>query len=195
MKKQVNESPKLIPSSNFGLDKEDKNKYILQRLQRKKKVIDNFGGYDIYKSGSAYFVLSDDGMIGYLMITKDDKVRRLKMPFATQVIVWRIYGKALPSGLASYIFWKHLFSIHHLIMSDSQQTSDGQRFWMDQVGRALKNKLFVYVANIRTGETSKVLDTKDAFGNDVYGNEDYFKLIRIIISKYPLFEKESVEKS
>ena len=181
---------KLIPSSNFGLEKEEKNKLILRRVQRKKEVVDNFGGYDIYKSGNSYFVLSDDGWIGYLLIAKNDKIKRLKMPYATQVLVWRIYGKGLPSGLAPHIFWKHLFPIHNIVMSDNQQTKEGQRFWMDQVGRALKQKYFVYVVNVRTGETKRVTDVSKAFGEDVYGTEDYFKLIRIVISKYPLFGEE-----
>ena len=189
MKSELKETPQNIPSSNWNLDKKETNQYILDKLQKKKKLIDNYDGIDIHKSGNNYFVLSDDGWIAYLMSVKNDKIQKLKMDYATQVLVWRLYGKIGVSGIASYIFWNHLFPIHYIVMTDGEQTKEGQNFWKDKIAQALRRKLFVYRVNVRTGETIRISNGVDAFADDTYGDAKNFRLIRLVISKHELFKK------
>jgi hypothetical protein len=184
----ITESPKLIPSSNWGLDTSEKNKTILDRLKKKQKQIDAYNGVPIYQSGRVYFSTSLDGnKITYLMVAKVDRIRSLKMRYATQTLVWRL-GGGYTKGLASHMFWTHLFPLHETIMSDSKQTKEGQRFWMDRVDEAFQKGLRVYRTNIRTGESKEETNAESLFGSDTYGDTDIFKLYRIVISKEKLEE-------
>lgn len=182
----VNESPQNIQSSSWKLETREKSKQILQFLQRKKKQVDEYKGTPVYKSGS-YFFTEHEGRLTYLMKFKIDKIKSVNMPYATQTLVWRL-GGGYVTGIASYIFWNHLFPIKHIVMTDGQQTPQGKTFWIDRIGEAIKNNYFVYRIDVRQGKIMAIDDVESAFSGDNYGDDKIFKLYRLVISRENLLK-------
>lgn len=72
-------------------------------------------------------------------IVRDEPNAYLPLKKCTQLIVWRqiagIHGHVL-SCFAREVF-NFLLQSYNVIITDEQQTPDGQRFWLDRIGEAL----------------------------------------------------------
>lgn len=78
---------------------------------------------------------------------------------ATQVLVWRSadyeYSSVL-SDLPKSVFFDYLLKCYYVVVSDSQQTVDGSRFWGYCLTRALATNLYVYHYNFMHGILSPI---------------------------------------
>ena len=72
------------------------------------------------------------------MIVRNEPNAYLPIKNCTQLIVWRqVAGPhgAVLSGFARTVF-NFLLRSHNIMISDEQQSADGQRFWLDRMGES-----------------------------------------------------------
>lgn len=71
------------------------------------------------------------------------------VPAVTQVMVWRSPSLLHQSAVAGFpqLFFKHILMNNNIVVSDSEQTSDGQRFWLTMLDWAYYNRYYLYVAD------------------------------------------------
>ncbi|SQC91950.1 Uncharacterised protein [Cedecea neteri] len=72
----------------------------------------------------------------------------------TQVMVWRTPSSRHYSAIQGFakLFFRHLLDITNIVVSDSEQTGDGQRFWLDMLDWAYNSGYSLYVADGTEGE-------------------------------------------
>ena len=141
--KDLNEmSPRLIDPVNFGLDNNEKNKSFAQEVINKhNKIIEDNSSYAIYQKGdkgNGYIVqiAKRDNLIHYAVKYKYKAgANRLVGATVTQVAVWK-KKNGLGGGLAARIFFDYFLKNYPAIMSDSEQTPDGQSFWISRMTEA-----------------------------------------------------------
>jgi hypothetical protein len=105
--------------------------------------------------------------------------------------VWVKEGYSYLDGLARKIFFDFLLKDNQVILTDSVQSWDGKRFWMNCIGRAFDKGLNVYYFDFKTEELIKIKDkqTWEAFKNehkDIWGKTDRHKMKRMIITSKTL---------
>lgn len=95
----------------------------------------------------------------------------------TQVLLWRSSDYAYKSVLRDVpesVFFDYLLKNYLIVVSDSQQTTDGSRFWGSCITRALATNLYVYHYSLMRGhveriETKQDLDARRAL---IWGSEE-----------------------
>lgn len=113
----------------------------------------------------------------------------------TQVMVWRTPSSRHYSAIQGFakLFFRHLLDITKIVVSDSEQTGDGQRFWLDMLDWAYNSGYSLYVADGTEGEDwpkfpirsldeleSRWLEYAWGYDRDIHAHR------RLIISKKPL---------
>lgn len=113
----------------------------------------------------------------------------------TQAMVWRTPSSRHYSAIQGFakMFFRHLLDITNIVVSDSEQTGDGQRFWLDMLDWAYNSGYSLYVADGTKGEDwpkfpirsldeleSRWLEYAWGYDRDVHPHR------RLIISKKPL---------
>lgn len=107
----------------------------------------------------------------------------------TQQKVWADTSAHGVPGLAKHIFYNKLLKNHDAVMTDSQQTRDGQRFWFSRINESVRDHKFVYYWNKRANVLVQLKDNyeklfkEEQIWSDVSSDAEE-KLI--IISKKPL---------
>ena len=91
--------------------------------------------------------------------------------------------------ITAYAFFKILLPKADLILSDTQQTQAGRRFWEKRVKDALTHSLFVYVIdrNLKTKSQITSMEEFDNIKDDLWGDSDSFLAKRIAISHLKLW--------
>lgn len=107
-----------------------------------------------------------------------------------QVGVWVDQSDSITVGISKDIFWHILFRDHDMI-SDSVQTSFGQRFWMNRVTEALEAGYFVYRIRfwdnkIKEAKAFLNLDAFRAALPQLWGADAHKQKIRLVIALRPL---------
>ncbi|WP_313416974.1 hypothetical protein [Pseudomonas oryzihabitans] len=110
---------------------------------------------------------------------------------ATQVLVWRstaFQHEAVLSQLARTVFFDYLLENYDVLVSDNQQTHEGQRFWLTQMSRALGLQLFVYHYHLLSTELVQLRQEADiqALRAVAWGGEQDHAHHLVIISKLEL---------
>lgn len=113
----------------------------------------------------------------------------------TQVMVWRtpsLIYKAVVSGFPQ-LFFRHILDTSNIVVSDSEQTGDGQRFWLTMLDWAFHSNYQLYVADGTEGEDwpKHRIESLDDLENRWLeyawgGDKDVHRHRRLIISKAPL---------
>ena len=116
-------------------------------------------GYRLLKSryGDEYrLVTTDDGKpyTAYAVKLKFHKEITFPHGAATQVMVWRtpraVHQRVI-SGLPQ-LFFQWVLSEYDIVVSDSEQTGDGQRFWLRMIDWAFTMNYRISVADGTVGE-------------------------------------------
>lgn len=113
----------------------------------------------------------------------------------TQVMVWRTTSSIYDPIVRGFpqMFFKHILDTSNIVVSDSEQTGDGQRFWLRMLDWAFNNKYQLYVADGTEGEDwpkhriDNLNDLESHWLEFAWGKDkDVHTHRRLIISKQPL---------
>ena len=103
--------------------------------------------------------------------------------YATQVEVWRSKDRAV-HGVVEKVFFDYILKSHNTILSDSLQTNDGKRLWVNLVSYAFERGLNVYVVDLNNGRLITVNDDNEYSKNisKFYSTTKSSEMVRIMIS-------------
>lgn len=107
----------------------------------------------------------------------------------TQQKVWADTSTYGVPGLAKHIFYNKLLKNHDAVMTDSQQTRDGQRFWFSRVHEAIRDNKFVYYWNKKANSLAQLDNNYGKLFKEEQVWSDVSSLAEeklIIISKTPI---------
>lgn len=113
----------------------------------------------------------------------------------TQVMVWRTTSSIYDPIVRGFpqMFFKHILDTSNIVVSDSEQTGDGQRFWLRMLDWAFNSKYQLYVADGTEGEDwpkhriDNLNDLENYWLEFAWGKDkDVHPHRRLIISKKPL---------
>jgi hypothetical protein len=137
-------------------------------------------------SGGIYFLKSDD--FDYLCRYREVELPPTTLPGKSrgirQVLIHRCRSVNVhASGIAHDIFWNMLLPKHGVLVSDSEQTEDGRRFWFFQIGEALKRGLTVRFIDTNSGtfEEANTPSELNRLMSSSYGPSTWFRRFVIAI--------------
>lgn len=171
-----------------------KNHQLFLKLsadEHKKLILNISAGISIYRLSSQYFCLDPkDKRVTYFMhylVGNNGKIG----DFVWQSLVWTNPKYAYLSGLPQKIFFEQLLPKFGTIITDSEQTWDGKRFWKLRLRDAFDLGLNVYYYNFQDHQCIKMEDYGD-FENieeEVWGPSDLRKMRRMLITSKTLSER------
>lgn len=186
----LQEMPQNIESLDWhALNDLDQNAVLYQKLSRdkyKKHLMTVFASANIYQSGSKIFCLdSKMGAVTYYLHYQVANNGKLG-DYVWQSLVWSYPPAAYIAGIPQQIFFENLLPKFGTIITDSQQTWDGKRFWQLRLAEAFEKKLNVYFYDFQTHEIIKIENYVDfrklSQANDIWGPSDKHQMKRMVIS-------------
>lgn len=146
------ESPVLVEPTTFNLYNKRFNKKLAHKLLQssKRRVIYSINDdIHLYEYPQAYALIDiSTKEILYYMKYKFLRKSFLPKPAAQQVLVWRNMKSAKTGRIASKIFFDFLLPKTGIVVTDAEQTENGQEFWFNRIGEAFEKRLFVYYVDI-----------------------------------------------
>lgn len=103
--------------------------------------------------------------------------------YVTQVEVWRTTDSPVYDVVRT-VFFDHILKSHDTVLSDSLQTNDGRRLWVNLVGYAFDEGKYVYVVDLNTGTLHSIKNSND-YRNRIqnfYSTQKKSAYVRIMIS-------------
>lgn len=205
---RTNVAPLLIDDADFSskLDKTSRNiEHTEQFLARgvEDYKIDGYvlaSGYRLVKSlrGDQYrIVTTDNGKPLTAYAVKLVHHNEITWPHTavTQVMVWRTSVTPHYMAVQGFprIFFHHLLNITNIVVSDSEQTGEGRKFWRDMLNWAYSSGYSLYVADGTEGEDwpkfpiANMEELEERWLEYAWGRDrDVHLHRRLIISKKPL---------
>lgn len=149
--KMMTEMPRLINTADFDstLSNRKTNIEIVKelKLRTKRKKLFVHKGMPIYSkgdlkgSGKIYQLKEENGDVFITYYASVERVKGYKgLTGTTQTAVWRSHDTESRGGLTSKVFFDVLLPQRNVLISDSIQTLDGKRFWLDNMKEALARK-------------------------------------------------------
>ena len=190
--------PELIADTSFDLDDDVTRKELFAKLTNKSSMerIGAYKGLEFYatgrKSNEGYWFLlnkrGDDLAHVCRFVTLGASSVQFKTKVVTQIAVWRNYNYAESRSFPAYIFFKMLLPKYGVVMSDSQQTNDGRKFWQSRMLDALHKGLSLYSFDQNTRELKRMHSVDDV--NDaapyLWKKDPKFRTRRVLISQTKL---------
>lgn len=190
--------PELIEDTQFDLDDPVVRKELFKKLTAKDSCekVGAYKGMDFYATGrnsneGYWFLLNKAGDdLAYVcrFKTLGASAPHFKSKVATQVAIWRNYGVADSRAFPTYIFFKMLLPKYGIMMSDSQQTNDGRKFWQSRMLDAMHKGLYVYTFDQMTRALRRLQSSYDLDSNANYlwSKDPKQRTRRALISQTPL---------
>lgn len=191
-----------MPKDIEDLDSHDLNNSLkngefyldcLRKTYAKKiKLFDLTDYSTMYQFKTEFFVLdSHRKKVTYFMKYKVDNNGTLGQ-FVWQSLVWGnidVQNEYL-SGIPKKIFFDYLLSKFHTIITDSEQTWHGKRFWQARISDAFKMNLNVYFFDFdgRIFKKLEKYEDLERYQNeyDIWGPSDKHEMKRMVISDIEL---------
>nr|DAY41703.1 MAG TPA: hypothetical protein [Caudoviricetes sp.] len=179
-------SPQRI-TLNYGYIKEYiddiQNNFVKAKLE--KKEVGGAVFYSLTTGKGNYYFLSKNGTILYFVLYKifNGFNNVLPNPFR-QCLVWRNKSvvHASTAGFAKKVFWDILFKKYKAVISDSQQSKDGEGLWVLLIQQAFEKGYIVKIHDTNN-KSFKQYSNWEEFANDRdshYGESKFYQ--RYIIS-------------
>lgn len=177
----------------FSLDDPKQNEelynlYAGGKYKHKKKLFQLTDNAIVYSYRSEFFCLdSSIKKITYYMKYSVDTKPKIGQ-FVYQSLVWTdtLVHDVYLVGVASKIVFEYLMPKFHTIVTDSQQTWKGKRFWQILIGIAFRKGFNIYYHNFRTRELVKLDDPDELYqfqkDYDIWGETDKHMLKRMVIT-------------
>lgn len=187
-------SPRRIPASEsgFGFDdlKTNRIRYTEYKDKKASSVIENMATATINRygdshNGSIVGLNHADRTIFYYVQYKQLN-KKLMGQTVTQTLLWS-QRSAITQNLTRKMVFDYLLKQWPIIMSDTQQTPDGERFWRSLISIADGKGLEYGLANLNTQEIEKPekdegpLDFWDRVNDKAYGTHEKFEARRFWI--------------
>lgn len=188
------ETPKMIEDLDWhDLNIKEKNHhgyldFCRKDYERKTKLFDVSEFASVYNYKTEYFCLDrQEQLITYYMKSKVGNNGILK-DFVWQSLVWvnkRAHLTYLDK-IPSKIFFEYLLPKYHTIITDSEQTWHGRRFWEYRLEEAFMKGLNVYFFNFQNRQLSKLDSSKDIdeyqLEYDIWGPSNIHEMKRLVIT-------------
>lgn len=185
------ETPKMISPTSFNMYDVRVNHRFARRLLSKnnKRIIFSLDDdIHLYEFSSAYALIDIKKLeVLYYVKYKFLKKSFLPKPAAQQISVWRNRRKLKTSNIASKIFFDFLLPKTGIVVTDAEQTEDGQAFWFNRIGDAFNKGLYVYFIDIMAPRKIKRIFDEDELYDivkdaNIWGSEQKHTTRRIAIS-------------
>jgi hypothetical protein len=188
------EMPQNVYPTEFDLTTPTKNKHFVDQFFATKKAvaIKQYGDYTLYEAPRAYALIDNDTkQVVYAVRFTLQNNTFIGHQCAQQVMVWRNTKVFETEGLAKEIFFNSLLQHYKVMITDSMQTEDGQRFWDKRILEALRMGLNVYyISLIPPREITKINNDREyqalASSKEIWGNDNKHQARRLVISSVPL---------
>lgn len=188
----VVESPQII--KRFSFDKSLAQRMFVEFSKKSRNVFleSIYDGGDLYRNGNKFFILDkNQNMVTYYMQFNERKVFGKIATY--QSLVWRDVDSPETKLVAINVFFKYLFPIRNLVVTDRQQTDRGGLLWHSIVGQALKIGIHAYFVDLNT---KKILPLKsgydlDTFADDIWGIPEKYQARLLVLSKEPFHGRMS----
>lgn len=191
----LGETPQLITSLDSH-DIRDTINVCLHNINNA-PVVERYGShtglYDLNIGSTGYYFIADDSRVNADKIVYFVKYQTVEMPAGTlpnvksvrQVLVWRNRDSIYTGEVAKEIFWEKLFPRFNCLVSDSQQSPDGKRFWLVAVKHALTNGLKVRIVNTndRSFQDISGIDQFNDLESTTWGSANWFQRVIVAIFK------------
>lgn len=191
--KGVTESPQLVNSTNFNLDKVQHNVELANKLLKKKsETLEDTPDYELIRTGNyrnGNFALITKGSlrkINYLVRYEAKNYSKIGNT-VTQVMLWRKTAGKGTSGITKKMFFEYLLPMFGMIMSDAQQTERGKEFWENRMRDAVDSGFKVGLASLNLRQIEWFDDSMELEDwltkVEGWGKEHKFQAKRFIISQ------------
>jgi hypothetical protein len=186
----LTEMPKTIPKLkwhdlfNRGLNF---NRYQMVENDQTKKVYLKVNDHAvIYQVDDKFIGLdADKEQITYFMRYEVDR-NDILGDYVWQSLVWRSKTANYLTGIPKKIFFEFMLPKFSCIVTDSDQTWDGERFWGARIADAIEMNLHVYYFNFETEELIEVKTIREfekiQETHDIWGPSDAHRMKRMVIS-------------
>lgn len=135
------EMPELVDATDFRMINPEVNLKLAERLINAKKIIiDENDDMVLFRTGdqkgniAMYDKLTKMIVYWVRFVAKKHSVIGKTV---AQVALWRNIDDVKTKNITEYVFFDYLLSEWGAVISDSQQTEDGQRFWRRMMGVAV----------------------------------------------------------
>jgi hypothetical protein len=168
------------------------NEYSGPKYQHKKKLFDLTEYAAVFQYKTEFFCLDTNRKrVTYYMHYKVNNNKILGQ-YVWQSLVWTldiVHGEYLV-GVASKIFFDYLLPKFEVIVTDSEQTWKGQRFWKISIGTAINKGLNVYFYDFANHNIQQLTDTDELDDYqakyDIWGIKPAHEMKRMVISNKKL---------
>lgn len=196
------ESPQNTFITNFVLDDRRANALETKKLLDDSRKIPlaafKNGTHTLYEIGHKFLLVDHTNPnIAYTVYYMKFEVKFnsfLDRQVVQQVMVWADPINSNSEGsIPKHIFFEYLLPRYKTIITDSQQTEDGQRFWGRRVANAFDKGLFVYYVNLLPNREIVQIKTVQEFkmlaqNKEIWGDEQKHQARRIVIASTPIAE-------
>jgi len=194
------EMPQSIEPTEFNLNDPEVNRHFAREFMKdnEREQLEDFGGSVLYKIGNRIVFIDEESELAprilYYVQWKEIFHKFVGKRAATQIAVWRDQDEPITSGLAQRIFFHYLLPIYGVMVTDTMQTPDGRRFWINRIGDAFKKDLRVYYLNLlqpADGKSAKreliEIDNETEFSKlsrekEFWGRPELYRARKILIS-------------
>ena len=167
---------------------------LTNKSSKKELIKVDPNGY-LYQVGHKIFLANKDTKrIDYYV--QYELQHSFKFLTVTQIAIWMEYASKyadLPNGqrISKYVFFELLLPLADAIVTDSLQTIDGERFWINRIREAITSNMFVYavykdknkIVRIETEEQLRKIKP------NIWGDKKHHENRKIFISKTEIFPK------
>lgn len=189
--------PALIPSSQFNFDNDSLNRqFVTDKLNKLAEVIEEDDKHIFFRTGSKeqgwYIGYHKQIKLAYYCVQYQKLNKRLIGQTVTQTLVWRGDGFAITLGITNHVIFDILLPRYGAILSDSQQTREGQRFWRDLIARADDRNLYYGLVDFNTKQFFLPEEKEHShtfwnrFVHVAYGSTNAHRAYRFLISDKPI---------
>ncbi len=204
MEELLFEMPQSIEPTEFNLNDPKVNKRHAREFLKdsEREQLEAISGGTLYKIGNKIMLIDEDSELAprllYYVQWKDIFHKFVGRRAASQIAVWRDQDEPATAGVAQRIFFDYLLPIYGVMITDTMQTPDGRRFWINRIGDAFKKHLHVYYLNLMQPsggrdaqrELIEIHDeaefSKLSREKEFWGRPDLFRARKILICEQPL---------
>jgi hypothetical protein len=192
---EIIETPQYVLPTTFDLDDLKINQDLTRRLLKKsnRRVIYSYNdNIHLYEFGNGYALI--DISINRLLFYVRYKILKhnfLPKPAVQQVKIWRDQRHPATNDIPKKIFFDFLLPITGIMITDAEQTEDGERFWYNRIHDAWKlNKYVYFVSFIPLRERRRLnnFSELEQAAKEAWGYRNLYMAKRIVITDFPLQE-------
>lgn len=184
----IAEAPQQIGNTTFELDNPKVNQKEAENLLNRndKHLIEKKGNSSLYQFEDSIALINEKNKkLLYVVYFTIKYFHIINTNALIQFWVWSDKSRDT-SGIAKWIF-NQLLNVYHVIMTDSQHTQDGEKFWLNRIVDAFNTGLNVYFVKLNKPNIVKKINNYSELRiilkrRNVWGISDNHSQMRIVIT-------------